>query len=81
LRDHCWNMLDFAGLCGTMLDHAGPFAGHAGHDGRSRMTDRCTIQKSGLLLVEIGGHCPPLPLLPAINACPASHQRIVLSFR
>jgi hypothetical protein len=29
LRDHCWNMLDFAGLCGTMLDHAGPFAGHA----------------------------------------------------
>jgi hypothetical protein len=57
-------MLDFAGLCGTMLDHAGPFAGHAGHDGRSRMTDRCTIQKSGLLLVEIGGHCPPLPLLP-----------------
>jgi hypothetical protein len=28
------------------------------------MTDRCTIQKSGLLLVEIGGQRPLLPLLP-----------------
>jgi hypothetical protein len=32
------------------------------------MTDRCTIQKSGLLLVEIGGQRPLLPLLPALPA-------------
>jgi hypothetical protein len=52
----CWTMLDFAGPCGTMRDHAGPcgimldhLRGTRGMIGRSRMTDRCTIQKSGLL--------------------------------
>jgi hypothetical protein len=61
LRDHCWNMLEFAGPCWTMLDH---LRGTRGMIGRSRMTDRHTIRKSGLLLVEIGVRCPPLPLLP-----------------
>jgi hypothetical protein len=34
LRDHCWNMLEFAGLCGTMLDlldHLRGMRGMIGH--------------------------------------------------
>ena len=51
LRDHCWNMLEFAGPCWTMLDH---LRGTRGMIGRSRMTDRCTIQKRGLLFGNWG---------------------------
>jgi hypothetical protein len=41
----CGTLLDIAGHCGTMLDH---LRGTRGMIGRSRMTDRCTIQKRGL---------------------------------
>jgi hypothetical protein len=44
-------MLDFAGLCGTMLDH---LRGTRGMIGRSRMTDRCMIRKKWAPLWKLG---------------------------
>jgi urease gamma subunit len=58
-------MLEHAGICGTMLDH---LRGMRGKIGRSRMTDRCTIQKSGLLCVNWG----VTPTITASSSSPSA---------
>ena len=49
----CWTLRDIAGPCGTMLDH---LRGTRGMIGRSRMTDRCTIQKKWAPFWKLGGN-------------------------
>jgi hypothetical protein len=68
-------MLDFAGLCGTMLDHAGPFAGHEGHDWPMAHDPTVARFKNVGSFVEIGGRRPPLPLLPGLR-CTLTMSRV-----